>query len=82
MWKKRFSLCWTAQNWHMSCDLHLYEVYVKGFIEGCGGALTETELDMLPMGAILMTFECGMRFLTDYLEGDHYFKIHREVINS
>ena len=61
----------------VSCDLHLYEVYVKGFIEGCGGALTETELDMLPMGAILMTFECGMRFLTDYLEGDHYFKIHR-----
>ena len=51
------------------------------FIEGCGGALTETELDMLPMGAILMTFECGMRFLTDYLEGDHYFKIHREGHN-
>ena len=36
---------------------------------------------MLPMGAILMTFECGMRFLTDYLEGDHYFKIHREGHN-
>lgn len=65
----------------VSCDLHLYEVYVKGFIEGCGDALTETELDMLPMGAILMTFECGMRFLTDYLEGDHYFKIHREGHN-
>ena len=65
----------------ISCDLHLYEVYVKGFIEGCGGALTDLELDMLPMGAILMTFECGMRFLTDYLEGDHYFKIHREGHN-
>ena len=65
----------------VSCDLHLYEVYVKGFIEECGDALTETELDMLPMGAILMTFECGMRFLTDYLEGDHYFKIHREGHN-
>lgn len=61
----------------ISCDLHLYEVYVKGFVEGCGGALTDLELDMLPMGAILMTFECGVRFLTDYLEGDHYFKIHR-----
>ena len=36
---------------------------------------------MLPMGAILMTFECGMRFLTDYLEGDHYFEIHREGHN-
>lgn len=65
----------------ISCDLHLYEVYVKGFIEGCDGALTEAELDALPLGAILMTFECGMRFLTDYLEGDHYFKIHREGHN-
>ena len=65
----------------VSCDLHLYEVYVKGFIEGCNGALTDLELDMLPMGAVLMTFECGMRFLTDYLEGDHYFKIHREGQN-
>lgn len=65
----------------VSCDLRLYEVYVKGFIEGCAGALTDLELDMLPMGAILMTFECGMRFLTDYLEGDLYFKIHREGQN-
>lgn len=65
----------------VSCDLHLYEVYVKGFIEGCAGALTDLEMEMLPMGAILMTFECGMRFLTDYLEGDHYFKIHREGHN-
>jgi hypothetical protein len=36
---------------------------------------------MLPMGAILMTFECGMRFLTDYLEGDQYFRISREEHN-
>ena len=65
----------------VSCDLELFEVYVKGFIEGCAGALTEMELEMLPMGAVLMTFECGIRFLTDYLEGDHYFKIHREQHN-
>lgn len=65
----------------ISCNLHLYEVYTKGFIEGCGGALTETELDMLPWGAVLMTFENGIRFLTDYLEGDHYFKIHRDGQN-
>ncbi len=65
----------------VSCDLHLYESYVKGFIEGCAGALTEKELDLLPMGAVLMTFECGVRFLTDYLEGDQYFKVHREGHN-
>ena len=65
----------------VSCDLELYEAYVKGFIEGCEGALTEAELDNLPLGAIMMTFECGMRFLTDHLDGDHYFKIHREGHN-
>ena len=65
----------------VSCDLHLFEVYTKGFIEECGDALTDLELDLLPMGAILMTFECGIRFLTDHLEGDHYFRIHREGHN-
>lgn len=35
----------------------------------------------MPMGARVMTFECGMRFLTDYLQGDVYFKIHREHHN-
>ncbi len=59
------------------CDMHLFEVYTKGFIEGCGGRLTKKELELLPMGAKVMTFECGMRFLADYLEGDVYFKIHR-----
>lgn len=65
----------------ISCDLELFELYTKGFIEGCGGSLTEQEIRMLPMGAKLMTLECGMRFLTDYLEGDHYYKIHRPEHN-
>lgn len=65
----------------IECDMHLFEVYTKGFIEGCAGSLTETEIDMLPMGAKVMTYECGMRFLTDYLQGDVYFKIHREGHN-
>lgn len=63
------------------CDLYLFELYVKGFLKGCGGRLTETEIKMLPMGAKVMTYECGMRFLTDYLQGDVYFKIHREGHN-
>ena len=53
----------------------------KGFIEGCGGKLTQKEIEMMPMGAKVMTFECGMRFLTDHLQGDTYFKIHRENHN-
>lgn len=62
-------------------NLELFDVYAAGFLEGAGGALTETELDYLPWGAKLMTLECGIRFLTDYLEGDHYFRIHREGQN-
>lgn len=62
-------------------DIELYELYVKGFIEGVGNALTEGELKMLPVGAIMMTFECGMRFLTDYLAGDTYFRTSRPKQN-
>jgi Ser/Thr protein kinase RdoA (MazF antagonist) len=65
----------------VSLDLGLFELYAKGFIEGCGGSLTDTEIELLPVGAMMMTFECGMRFLTDHLEGDTYFRIHRENHN-
>ena len=62
-------------------DISLYELYVKGFIEGTKGGLTDCEMELLPIGAIMMTFECGTRFLTDYLSGDTYFKIHRPEHN-
>lgn len=65
----------------VNLDLSLFELYTKGYLEGCSGSLTETELDLLPAGAKMMTLECGMRFLTDYLEGDTYFRIHREGHN-
>ena len=58
-------------------DINLYEVYTRGFLEGAQGSLTQAELEYLPWGARLMTLECGIRFLTDYLDGDHYFHIHR-----
>lgn len=58
-------------------DLNLFELYTKGYLEGCCGSLTEMERRMMPEGAKMMTLECGMRFLTDYLEGDHYFKTSR-----
>ena len=63
------------------CDMDLFDLYAKGFIEGCGGKLTKKEIELMPMGAKTMTFECGMRFLTDYLQGDTYFRIHRENHN-
>ena len=62
-------------------DISLFELYVKGFIEGAAGGLTEGELDLLPEGAVMMTLECGMRFLADHLNGDVYFRIHREGHN-
>ena len=65
----------------VSLSLPLFDIYTKGFLEGCEGSLTEAEMDMLPMGAKLMTLECGMRFLTDYLQGDVYFRTARENHN-
>ena len=65
----------------VSCSMELYEAFAKGFIEGCGGRLTDIEIDLMPRGAQVMTYECGMRFLTDYLQGDVYFKTHREGQN-
>ncbi|MCI9532646.1 MAG: aminoglycoside phosphotransferase family protein [Lachnospiraceae bacterium] len=65
----------------VNCDLHLFQLYTEGFLKGCQGSLTQAERTMLPMGAKVMTYECGMRFLTDYLQGDTYFKTHREGHN-
>lgn len=61
----------------ISINLDLFDIYTKGYLEGCGGSLKKEEIELFPMGAKLMTFECGMRFLGDYLKGDVYFKIHR-----
>ena len=58
----------------MALDLHLFEVYTKGFLEAAH-SLTETEIKMLPLGALTMALEVGIRFLKDYLDGDLYFKI-------
>ena len=63
------------------CDLDLFAQYTKGYLEECGSMLTENEIRMLAFSARLLTLECGMRFLTDHLDGDVYFKIHREGHN-
>lgn len=58
----------------VSCNLELFKVYAEGFLKGTGGRLTEEEISLFPLGAKMMTYECGIRFLTDYLQGDVYFK--------
>lgn len=59
---------------NVGIDLSLYEAFVSGFLSSAGESLTKTEKEYLPFSAKLLTFECGMRFLTDYLNGDTYFK--------
>ena len=57
----------------MELDLHLFEVYTRGYLEAAT-ALTDTEIAMLPMGALAVTLELATRFLKDHLDGDRYFK--------
>ena len=61
----------------ISLSLPLFSLYTKGFLEACGSSLWEKEILSLPEGAKIMTLECGMRFLTDYLQGDSYFHVKR-----
>ena len=56
-------------------DLRLFRAFTEGFCDGLGGSLTENELRCLPMGALVITLETGIRFLGDYLAGDVYFRI-------
>lgn len=62
-------------------SLEMFEAFTRGYLRGAGGALTQREIELLPWGAKLMTIECGMRFLADHLNGDKYFKVHREGHN-
>lgn len=56
-----------------SVNLHLFERFTRGYIEACP-SLTQKEIDMMPMGAKILTLELAMRFLTDYIDGDRYFR--------
>lgn len=67
----------------LSCvelDLELFRAFTEGFVEVCP-SLTEKEIEVLPLGAYVMTIECGTRFLADYINGDKYFSIDRPQQN-
>lgn len=59
----------------MNFDIELYKVYTEGYLSAAGKSLTDAEIEYLPFSSKLMTLECGMRFLGDYLNGDTYFRI-------
>lgn len=62
-------------------DIGLYHTYSKAYLQALGGALGPAEVESLPWGARLMTFENGIRFLADYLNGDTYFKTGYDTHN-
>lgn len=64
----------------MEMSLDRFRAFTRGYIRACPD-LTEKEIELLPMGAKTMTMECGVRFLTDYLDGDHYFAVSRDGQN-
>ena len=64
----------------MEMSLERFRVFTRGYVRACPG-LTQKELELLPLGAKVMTMECGVRFLTDHIDGDNYFSIHREGQN-
>lgn len=60
----------------VALDMGKYEAFTRGFVGKVKNSLTQAEKETLALGAVAMTTECGLRFLTDYLDGDVYFKIH------
>jgi Ser/Thr protein kinase RdoA (MazF antagonist) len=65
----------------VNLDLNYFEAFTQGYLEAAGPILTPGEVDRFPDSAILMTLECGIRFLADHLNGDVYFKTYRENHN-
>ena len=59
----------------------MFEALVRGYLASAGELLTAREKELLPLAGKLITFEIGLRFLTDFLAGDTYFKVHREQHN-
>ncbi len=60
----------------VALDMEKYEAFTRGFVTVVKDSLSEDERKTLALGAIAMTAECGVRFLTDYINGDKYFTIH------
>ena len=76
----RFGACTAAEDEpdtdKIGFDMELFRAFAKGFVSMTAGSLTETELSLLPLGVSVLTCELVVRFLTDYIDGDRYFKIH------
>ena len=65
----------------VSLSLPMYAAFARGYLSEAGRAMGREEILSLPRGAVLMTLENGLRFLADHLNGDVYFRVHREGQN-
>lgn len=72
----RFGAATTSseEDKNIALDLHLFEVYTRGFLATATN-LTDKEVEMMPLSSVVITIELATRFLKDYLDGDHYFKV-------
>ncbi len=81
----RFAACNSAEDEtdlsKVYLRLDLFEEYTAGFLSGVGKNITAKEIELLPVSALIMTYEVAIRFLGDYLNGDTYFQTHREKHN-
>ncbi len=75
----RYGACTAAEDEtdlsRVALDIDLFRGFTDGFISQTANGLTRTELENLPLGALVMTYENGLRFLADYLDGDQYFRV-------
>lgn len=79
-------LCGDAPNENVTGETRyfnerFYQAFHEGFLEACQDVLTKTEKELLPVGAMKITYEQALRFLEDYLKGDVYFKVSDEEQN-
>jgi Ser/Thr protein kinase RdoA (MazF antagonist) len=65
----------------INVDMEKYEAFTRGFVSKVREMMTEKENETLALGAFAMTVECGVRFLSDYLDGDKYFRVHYPTQN-
>lgn len=64
----------------VNLNMDYFRAFTRGYLEACP-SLTKEEINLMPLGAITMTVECGLRFLTDYLDGDNYFSVSYDTQN-
>ena len=65
-----------ANTSNMHVDIEIFEALIRGFVAGAGSIFVPAEIEHLAISGRTITMECAMRFLTDYLQGDSYFRVN------